>query len=179
MPHKCQLFAWCISIFPPFNFLVRSRVSAASYGAEKTGQVIMRGTDGISGSATFTVNTEAGSLEQISKALSYSSCPMIYLVQALQAIDASPNILVFVEPDPGGVEVVGVSDQRLNQHLKHIGNITPSIASTLADVTRSAEIFSRWLQTAGYSGLVGSILLNMLNERAGRSGFFLQRSMPG
>ena len=143
--------------------------SAIRRQAEKTGRVIIRGADGISGSDTFTVEKNMDSGEQVLGATSRTPYSSVYLVQVLHEIVASPNILVFVEPDDGGVEVVSVSDQRLNRHLTHVGNVAPSIASTLADMVRSAESYARWLQSEGYTGLVGFDFVEYADPESGQS----------
>ncbi|MBA3965330.1 MAG: hypothetical protein H0X47_06085 [Nitrospirales bacterium] len=147
--------------------------SAIRRQVEKTGRVIIRGADGISGSDTFTVEKNMDSREQVLGAISRTPHSSVYLVQVLHEIVASPNILVFVEPDDGGVEVVSVSDQRLNRHLKHVGNIAPSIASTLADMVRSAESYGRWLQSEGFTGLVGFDFVDYADPESGKSQYLL------
>ena len=147
--------------------------SAIRRQAEETGRVIIRGADGISGSDTFTVEKNMERREQVLETISRTPHSSVYLVQVLHEIVASPNILVFVEPDDGGVEVVSVSDQRLNRHLKHVGNVAPSIASTHADMVRSAESYARWLKSEGYSGLVGFDFVDYADPESGKSQYLL------
>lgn len=143
--------------------------SAISRHVHDTGRVIIRGTDGISGSATITVGNDAESQREGLEALMRKPHSPVYLVQVRHEIVTSPNIQVFVQPDNGTVEVASVSDQRLDDCLKHIGNVVPSSAATLADMIRSAETFARWLQQDGFTGLVGFDFVEYVDPQTGRA----------
>ena len=142
--------------------------SAIRQHASETGRVIIRGTDGLSGSATVMVGNTAESRKQALDVLSRKPLSSAYLVQVLHEIVASPNIQVFIEPDHGTVDVVSVSDQRLDDHLKHVGNIAPSCASTIDDMSRFAKILANWLQQAGYTGLVGFDFVEYIDVGSGK-----------
>jgi hypothetical protein len=147
--------------------------SAICRHASETGRVIIRGTDGLSGSATVMVGITAESQKQALEVLSRKPLSSVYLVQVLHEICASPNIQVFIEPDHGAVDVLGVSDQRLDDHLKHVGNVAPSCASTLGDMSHFAKELANWLQQAGFTGLVGFDFVEYVDVRSGEFRCFL------
>jgi hypothetical protein len=79
----------------------------------------------------------------------------VYLVQAKFDILTTPNVQFFVEPGCGGISCVRVTDQCLDKDLGHKGNVFPSRSALVPEMLRSARMLAQWLQTEGYSGLVG------------------------
>ncbi|WNM63513.1 hypothetical protein [Candidatus Nitrospira neomarina] len=138
----------------------------------ETGRVIIRSAEGRSGSGIFLIEDNTESERQAMELISQRPLSPGYLVQVLYEVAFSPNILVNVQPDGGAVTVVGISDQRLNLHLGHIGNVFPSGAQMLNDMSRAAEALGRWLQEDGFTGLAGFDFVEHADIRNGRRRWF-------
>jgi hypothetical protein len=123
---------------------------------DHTRRVIVRGTDGGGGRATFiTGPMSVEELERKVKTFVEKQVHHVYLVQAMFDILVTPNILVHVPPDGRPTQCVGVTDQRLDDRLAHKGNLFPSKAGQLDGMLHSAHRLAGWLQQEGYSGLAG------------------------
>lgn len=134
----------------------------------QTGRVIIRGTDGTAGSAIATVGNDSESQRRGLSALCRGPVSKVYLVQVMYKIVTSPNLQLFVEPDSGAISCVSVTDQRLDNNLKHKGNVAPSSVTTLTDMSHSAEMLARWLQTKGFTGLVGFDFVEYVHPQSGK-----------
>ncbi len=146
--------------------------SAIRRYVSETGRVIIRSAEGRGGSGIFLVEDNTESERHALELISQRPLSSFYLVQVLYEVAFSPNILVDVQPDGGAVNVVGISDQRLNLHLGHIGNVSPSGAQMLNDMSRASEALGRWLQEDGFTGLVGFDFVEHTDVRTGRSRWF-------
>jgi hypothetical protein len=115
-------------------------------------RVLVRGCQGISGSATRIV---AGQ-QELASVLSWAASrrEAAYLVDRLYPIGPSPNVLVFVAPE-GPVRLVGATDQVLDANLHHAGNRFPSSARLVDEMIAHAEALGRHLRGIGYSGWAG------------------------
>lgn len=152
--------------------VTRLRLAIRRYISE-TGRVIIRSAEGRGGSGIFLVEDNTESERLALELISRRPLSPVYLVQVMYEVAFSPNILVDVRPDGGAVTVVGISDQRLNPHLGHIGNVSPSGAHMLNDMSRAAEALGGWLQEDGFTGLVGFDFVEHADLRTGRRRWFL------
>ena len=132
--------------------------------ARHTGRVILRGAAGAAGSATHLV--AAGDTgEELAHRLGESEANRIYLVEAMVEATASPNIQLHIDEQDGTLECVGISDQRLDSDLVHVGNGHPSEARCLDEMVRWAGTLARWLRDAGYAGIVGFDFIEYVDDR--------------
>jgi hypothetical protein len=111
-------------------------------------------------------------------AISEKTNNKVYIVEAMLDIIVSPNVLMHIEPGNGRISCVGITDQILSDNLAHEGNIYPSNAKTLKDIINSAQRMSKWLQTEGYSGLVGFDFVEYCNPETGGLNHFLAEINP-
>ena len=132
-----------------------------------TGRVIVRGTYGAAGSGTFIAGGSSDDLERKLKIFVEKQVHHIYLVQVMFDIAATPNLLMFVEPDTGAIWWVGATDQRIDKNFSHKGNVFPSNAKTLPDMVCSARKLSHWLQTEGFTGLAGFDFVEYVHPETG------------
>jgi hypothetical protein len=120
-----------------------------------TGQVIVRGSHGSAGSATYIVGHGGDDPDGVIRRLIQSPSNRTYLVEVMVAATVSPNILLHVKPRGGTITCVGVTDQRWERALVHGGNVYPSIARTGEAMVAWARRLAAWLQHEGYAGLLG------------------------
>jgi Pre ATP-grasp domain len=118
-----------------------------------TGSVIIRGSAGAAGSATFAVKSH-DEIPGLVRALVQSE-NRIYLVEEMVEMRVSPNVQMHIGRDPGLVRCGGVSDQRWDQPLVHGGNGFPSTAHRINDMLAWSRRLAEWLQRAGYYGVAG------------------------
>jgi len=120
----------------------------------RTGQVLVRGSSGASGSATYVVgrggDDAAGAIQRIS---ARNGNPA-YLVEAMVDAALSPNLMLRIESD-GGITLLGASDQRWGRPLVHAGNLFPSASRLLGPMEGWARTLAAWLRDEGYVGDVG------------------------
>lgn len=145
--------------------------SALTRRAAATGRALVRGAWGAAGSATFIV--AAGREQDVLRDIGDRTGNRVYLVDTMQDVRVSPNVLLYVEPPGGAVSWVGASDQRLDATLVHRGNLYPSRAGTLSGMVESACRLARWLQKEGVVGLVGFDFCEYRNPDTGRDEHFL------
>lgn len=132
--------------------------------AGHTGRVVLRGTAGAAGSATYLV-ASGDSGEKLAYQLGELAANRIYLVESKVEPTASPNIQMYIDGQDGTLECVGISDQRLGSDLVHVGNSHPSEARCLDEMVRWAGTLARWLRDAGYAGLVGFDFIEYADDR--------------
>lgn len=77
------------------------------------------------------------------------------VVETLLDLIVSPNVMLYVEREPGAIRCLGVTDQHLDEHLVHVGNAYPSAARTAARMVEWATRLARALQREGYMGPLG------------------------
>jgi hypothetical protein len=130
---------------------------------------MVRGTYGAAGSGTFIAEGPPNEIKWKLRAFVEKQVHHIYLVQVMFDIAATPNVLMFVDPDTGGIWWVGATDQRLDKNFAHKGNVFPSRAKTLADMICSARKLARWLQTEGFTGLVGFDFVEYVHPETGEN----------
>jgi hypothetical protein len=117
-------------------------------------RVLLRGCEGASGSATRIVAGPGDLAEAVAWAAGREEAT--YLVDRFHEVRASPNVLVFVPPEPDRpVRFVAATDQVLDARLGHAGNRFPSRAALLDEMVAHAELFGRRLRDEGYAGWVG------------------------
>ena len=97
-----------------------------------TGRVIIRGSAGAAGSATFAVQAY-DDVPGLMRALAQSE-NRIYLVEEMVEMTVSPNVQMHIGQEPGLIRCGGVSDQRWDQPLIHGGNGFPSTAHRVSDM---------------------------------------------
>ena len=119
-----------------------------------TGRVIVRGTSGAAGSATFVVK-RAEDIAEFAELIARRADNRIYLVESMTDVVASPNVQVRVDQESGAIVCEGVTDQRLDRDLAHAGNLFPSYARRVSDMTSWAQTMAEWLKDDGFAGLVG------------------------
>jgi hypothetical protein len=119
----------------------------------KTGSLILKGASGFSGSSIFIVRNTSDSIQNALRQIGERLDNDIYVVEVLLDVTVSPNILMHITPDK--ISFIAITDQLLNSELVHQGNIYPSVAKTLEDMSDSSWKLSKWLQKEGYAGLVG------------------------
>lgn len=117
-----------------------------------TGRIIVRGANGAAGTSTYCAR--AGEIEQLTALLLQRSDNQVYLVEAMVDATASPNVQMHIDSD-GCIECVGVTDQRLDSSVAHLGNVAPSKARCLTKIVAWAHCLSEWLRNAGYVGIAG------------------------
>jgi Pre ATP-grasp domain len=120
----------------------------------RTGRIIVRGTAGAAGSATFLANGSSDELDLLADRLSRRTDNRIYLVEAMVDAVASPNVQIHIDLR-GSPQCVGVSDQLLDGGLTHRGNAHPSDARCIEDMITWACIIGEWLGDTGYVGIAG------------------------
>jgi len=138
-----------------------------------TGKVIVRGSRGVSGSSTAIVKDSPGSFQEASEKLAQGEANSIYLVDVMFEALASPNVQTFIAPGGGAIPCVSVGDQLLNENLAHRGNVYPSRAKTLPEMTGFAAEMSRWLRDEGFTGLAGFDFVEYRHPRTGARECFL------
>jgi hypothetical protein len=152
----------------PLREAIERRLRA---GAER---VLVRGSDGASGSATRIVK---GSAEAVAATLAWAAGRQggtAYLVDRFHDVLVSPNILTFVPPDPRQrVRFVAATDQILGADLRHIGNAFPSRAVLLEKMIRHALRLSRHLRREGYVGWAGFDFCEHVDPTTGARRVFL------
>ncbi len=139
-----------------------------------TGKAIVRGSCGAAGSSTFVVSPVDCEIDELSAKLEQREDNRFYLVEALFPADASPNIQMHIDPEHGTIDCVGITDQRLNQHLVHTGNSYPSETHCREDLIRWAGVLTRWLRDGGYAGLVGFDFVEYTDEHGGSKAFLAE-----
>ena len=143
-----------------------------------TGRVIVRGTQGACGSATFIIGMGGTDIDGVIRAVSERGQNRIFLVEVMVAAVLSPNVQLHIAPSGGPITCVGVSDQRWERPLVHGGNLFPS-ASRLVDQIRGWSYrLAEWLQQAGYSGLVGLDFVEYADPASGEPRAFLAEVNP-
>jgi hypothetical protein len=122
--------------------------------AEATGRVIVRGTSGAAGSATFAAGPGRESITALARQVAELRENRIYLVESMVEMTASPNIQMQIDGE-GPIECAGVTDQRWERTLVHGGNLYPSTASCVTQMVAWARTLAEWLRGAGFVGLAG------------------------
>jgi Pre ATP-grasp domain len=127
--------------------------SAIERQSRHTGRVIVRGTLGAAGSATF-IYGGAGDLAALEVWLVGGRSNRTYLVEAMVDPVISPNVQIYISPD-GSTECVGITDQLLDRELTHRGNAYPTAARCTGNTVRWAGRIGEWLGDMGYTGIAG------------------------
>jgi hypothetical protein len=119
-----------------------------------TGRVIVRGTSGAAGSATFVVK-QTEEIGELAERLAGRRDNRIYLVESMTEVAVSPNVQLRVDQESRAIVCDGVTDQRLDRDLVHAGNLFPSCARRLGDMIGWARTMAEWLRDRGFVGFVG------------------------
>jgi hypothetical protein len=117
-----------------------------------TGRIIVRGANGGAGTSTYCARS--GEIELLAELLLERTDNQVYLVEAMVDATGSPNVQMHIDGD-GCIECVGVSDQRLDSSVAHLGNVAPSKARCLGKIVSWAYCLAEWLRNAGYVGIAG------------------------
>ncbi len=133
-----------------------------------TGRVIVRATDQRTKLTRLVVSGQGESIEAAFENPERRPLSNVYLVQVKFDILATPNVQVFVKPGGGAISCVSVTDQCLDQDLAHKGNRFPSKSVLLPDMLRSARTYAEWLQTEGYTRVVGFDFVEYVHPDTGR-----------
>ncbi|MFP4027282.1 MAG: hypothetical protein ACLFWL_05780 [Candidatus Brocadiia bacterium] len=144
--------------------------------ARQTGRVLLRGTIGAGGSTTFLLEENIPDLQKvISKA---KQTPDAWLVDVHYKIRCSPNIEFFLNQKSGKATCVGVTDQRFDDKLNHLGNAWPSRAHTMPDMVKAGARMADWYLNMGGKGLVGMDFVEYENPKTGQIQFLLAELNP-
>jgi hypothetical protein len=141
-----------------------------------TGRVIVRGSSGAAGSATFVAGNSREDAGALARRLVSRDHNRIYLVEAMVNATVSPNVLMQISPDDGSIECLGVTDQRWEHGLVHAGNSYPSSAVCVDQMLGWAGRLSDWLRDAGFTGPVGFDFVE--HQTAGGHSAFLAEVNP-
>ncbi|MEA2722255.1 MAG: hypothetical protein QOH59_26 [Gemmatimonadales bacterium] len=123
--------------------------------AQATGRVIVRGTSGAAGSATFCADRGNQSIQALAERLAGRRENRIYLVESMVETTASPNIQMRIDGSTHSIECSGATDQRWERTLVHGGNLYPSTARCIPQMRAWAHTLAQWLCGAGFMGLAG------------------------
>jgi hypothetical protein len=123
--------------------------------AQATGRAIVRGTSGAAGSATFCADRGNENILTLAGRLAGRRENRIYLVESMVEMTSSPNIQMRIDGRRNSIECTGVTDQRWERALVHGGNLYPSTARCIPQMTAWAYTLAEWLSRAGFEGLAG------------------------
>lgn len=123
--------------------------------AHATGRAIVRGTSGAAGSATFCAGQGTESILALAGRLAGRRANRIYLVESMVETTASPNIQMRIDGSTHLIECTGATDQRWERTLVHGGNLYPSTARCIPQMTAWARTLAEWMRGAGFVGLAG------------------------
>jgi hypothetical protein len=115
-------------------------------------QIIIIGNHTYAGLAVWPIRNQA-ELNAVTSRLSQSNTETLFLVEKKYEVLSSPNIQYLITD--GTIEILGVTDQILDQDMKHHGNKYPSSASQLETLLHNSSCLSQALQAQGYRGLLG------------------------
>jgi hypothetical protein len=144
----------------------------------RTGRVIVRGASGVDGASTFVVGPGGQDTDEELRRIALTSDNRAYLVEVLVDATVCSTVHLRVEPDGGGVALVGISDRRLGRGLASAGSRYPSAARTAESMKSWAGLFGGWLREAGYSGLVGLDFVEYRDQGTGESRSFFAGVNP-
>jgi hypothetical protein len=122
---------------------------------DHTGQVLVRGAAGVSGSSTFVVDHGTNDLASVLDQITRRADNDVYLVEVMVDAVASPNVQMHIAPETGAITCLGVTDQRWSRPLAHAGNLFPCAASCVDEMIRWSRVFAEWLRDEGYLGVAG------------------------
>lgn len=152
-------------------------VSAIERQVEATGRVIVRGTSGAAGSATFCAGPSSDNIWALARRLAERRENRIYLVESMVEMTASPNVQMRIDGQTGSIACTGVTDQRWERTLVHGGNLYPSTARCVGEMVGWARRLAEWLRGAGFMGLAGFDFVEY-TDRAGIQRAFLAEVNP-
>ena len=118
-----------------------------------TGNVIVRGASGASGSSIFT--SRSGDVEEMIDAIARRTDNALYLVEPLFEARFSPNVELQVDPGVPLRDAVGVSEQVLGPDLGYTGSAYPSRALRQPEMVEDALAIVAWMRDRGFTGRVG------------------------
>lgn len=144
----------------------------------QTGRVIVRGSHGAGGSATFIVGSGGTDVDGLVRALSDRTDNRYYLVEVMVPAIVSPGVQLHVSPGGGPITCVGVSDQRWERPLVHGGNLYPSAAHLTARMIGWSHRMAEWLQGRGFAGLLGLDFVEYADPATGEPRAFLAEVNP-
>lgn len=152
-------------------------LSAIERQVEATGRVIVRGTSGAAGSATFSAGRGSENILALARRLAERRENRIYLVESMVEMTASPNVQMQIDGESGPIECTGVTDQRWQRTLVHGGNLYPSTARCVTQMVAWARTLAEWLRSAGFVGLAGFDFVEY-TDQSGMPGAFLAEVNP-
>nr|MBA2565144.1 hypothetical protein [Gemmatimonadota bacterium] len=104
----------------------------------ETGRVVVKGSFGASGSATFIVEG-TGRIGTTLESVAARGDNTVYLVEPLLTLSAAPNVLMWIDPDDGEISCVSSTDQLLSPRLVFEGSAFPSAAKLLPQMIEGAR----------------------------------------
>jgi hypothetical protein len=138
-----------------------------------TGRVIVRGTSGAAGSATFAVE-RSDQIADLAHRLASRTENRIYLVEAMVDMTVSPNVQMHVDRDVRAIRCAGMTDQRWERPLVHGGNLYPSCAARRNDMLRWSRQLAEWLHSVGFAGLAGFDYVEYIDASAQPQAFLAE-----
>lgn len=144
----------------------------------ETGRVIVRGVVGDGGSATFFLGERTSRLPDMLASEELGKPPETWLVEAHYEHRCSPNVQFFVDPKRERIAFLGMTDQRLDAELGHIGNAWPSHAQTRVGMIDAGRELAEWYLRSGGAGIIGADFVEYPSPRSGRPRFILAELNP-
>jgi hypothetical protein len=115
-------------------------------------QIIIIGNHTYGGLAVWPIRNQA-ELNAFTINLSQCNTEELFLVEKMYDVLCSPNIQYLISES--AIQALGMSDQILDQGMKHHGNTYPSSATQLETLWHNSRRLCEALQTQGYRGLLG------------------------
>ena len=143
-----------------------------------TGRVIVRGTHGASGSASYVVGSGGMDPDGVMRALSDRCENRFLLVEVMVSATVSPSVQLHVAPEGGPITCVGVTDQRWERPLLNGGSLYPSTAHLVPEMVEWALRLAGWLQREGYAGHLGLDFVEYTDPASGKPRAFLAEVSP-
>jgi hypothetical protein len=120
-----------------------------------TGRVIIRGAFGASGSSVFVVGRDKCDLRNCLQAIAEQRHTDVYVVEPFLDVVVSPNVGMFIDPHDGAISCLSVSDQIMDDQVRHVGNQFPSQARFAEQMVAASIRACRWLRDHGTTGFLG------------------------
>ncbi len=125
---------------------------AVAKHAAVTGCAIVRGVHGAFGSSVFLVRPGDRSQWQRLEEACRHGVNSVFLVEPFYEVLVSPHISMFIDPRDQKISCLSISDQILDQRLRHQGHCYPSHATRTEEMLAAAQKFCVWLRDRRITG---------------------------